>query len=169
MADINVDLIKKIDINITPYSLNIGTIDVNTISKIESRTIDIKTRPSRISMEIIPQSDNPNNKIDVVISKSNLKGDAGEGVPTGGAENQILAKKSSADYDTQWVDNVSSQPEDGTIIRDSNGLISAIALETNIVSIIRDPNGLISGINNVVGADYIFTRTDGRISSWEVV
>ena len=32
------------------------------------------------------------------------KGDAGSGIATGGIENQILAKKSSSDYDTKWVD-----------------------------------------------------------------
>ena len=174
MADINVDLIRKIDISVKPYSLNIGTIDVSTVSnKIESKTIDIKTQPSRISMSIIPLSEDSSGKIDVVISKSNLKGDKGEGVPTGGTENQILAKKSSTNYDTYWIDNTGGYnppaPEDGSIIRDANGLISSIVLETNIVSIIRDVNGLISGIDNLVGGDYIFNRTNGRISSWEVV
>ena len=32
-----------------------------------------------------------------------VKGAAGEGVPTGGADTQILAKASAADYDTEWV------------------------------------------------------------------
>jgi hypothetical protein len=32
-----------------------------------------------------------------------VKGDTGAGVQTGGATNQILAKASSADFDTQWV------------------------------------------------------------------
>lgn len=31
----------------------------------------------------------------------------GVGVPTGGAEGQILIKKSTTDYDTQWVDSIS--------------------------------------------------------------
>ena len=33
------------------------------------------------------------------------QGPAGQGVPTGGSANQILAKKSGTDYDTEWVDN----------------------------------------------------------------
>lgn len=31
------------------------------------------------------------------------KGDPGEGVPTGGTTGQVLAKKTAADYDTEWV------------------------------------------------------------------
>jgi hypothetical protein len=133
----------------------------------------IETKPSRIQMEIIPHSDDSSRKIDVVISKSNLKGDAGVGVPSGGASNQILAKKSSLDYDTHWINNdgsyAPSAPESGFITRDSNGLIASIQLETNVVSIIRDVDDLISGVNNVIGANYVFNRINGRISSWEVV
>lgn len=33
------------------------------------------------------------------------QGAAGQGVPAGGTTDQILAKISGADYDTQWVDN----------------------------------------------------------------
>lgn len=32
-------------------------------------------------------------------------GAAGQGVPTGGTTNQILAKASNTNFDTQWVDN----------------------------------------------------------------
>ena len=32
------------------------------------------------------------------------KGDPGEGVPSGGTTGQVLAKKTNADYDTEWVD-----------------------------------------------------------------
>lgn len=31
-------------------------------------------------------------------------GKAGVGVPSGGAEGQMLVKKSDADYDTEWID-----------------------------------------------------------------
>lgn len=33
----------------------------------------------------------------------NLKGDSGQGVPTGGTEGQVLAKRSGTNYDTEWV------------------------------------------------------------------
>ena len=33
----------------------------------------------------------------------NLKGDSGQGVPTGGTTGQVLAKASGTDYDTEWV------------------------------------------------------------------
>ena len=168
--DIDVDLINKIQLTITPISSKFGTIDIKTVS---NKTINIETKPSRIQMEIVPHSEDSSRKIDVVISKSNLKGDAGVGVPTGGTSNQILAKKSSLDYDTHWINNdgsyTPSVPENGSIIRDSNGLITSIQLETNVVSIIRDTDGLISGVNNMIGADYVFNRINGRISSWEVV
>ncbi len=38
------------------------------------------------------------------VGAQGLKGDAGEGVPTGGADGQVLTKQSSTDYDTAWED-----------------------------------------------------------------
>jgi len=43
-------------------------------------------------------------------------GKDGEGIPTGGAAGQVLAKKSASDYDTQWVD----PPEGGSAITSPN-------------------------------------------------
>ncbi len=37
--------------------------------------------------------------------KPGKEGVAGKGFPVGGLANQILAKKSDADYDTEWIDN----------------------------------------------------------------
>lgn len=37
--------------------------------------------------------------------KPGKEGAAGKGFPVGGLANQILAKKSDADYDTEWIDN----------------------------------------------------------------
>ena len=37
--------------------------------------------------------------------KPGKEGPAGKGFPVGGLANQILAKKSDADYDTEWIDN----------------------------------------------------------------
>ena len=34
----------------------------------------------------------------------NIKGEDGEGVPTGGTQGQVLAKASGTDYDTEWID-----------------------------------------------------------------
>ena len=34
--------------------------------------------------------------------KEIMKGDPGEGVPSGGTTGQYLRKKSNADYDTEW-------------------------------------------------------------------
>ncbi len=42
------------------------------------------------------------NQISNVVEIS-YPGIAGKGVPTGGNTGQVLAKKSNADYDTQWV------------------------------------------------------------------
>ena len=38
--------------------------------------------------------------------KPGKEGPAGKGFPVGGLTNQILAKKSDADYDTEWIDNI---------------------------------------------------------------
>lgn len=42
----------------------------------------------------------------VLANSTGDQGPAGEGVPTGGSANQILAKASGADYDTTWIDAV---------------------------------------------------------------
>lgn len=36
------------------------------------------------------------------------KGDPGGGVPAGGTMGQVLAKKTAADYETEWIDSVAS-------------------------------------------------------------
>ena len=41
---------------------------------------------------------------EVVLESSSAPGPAGAGVPTGGDTDQVLAKASSTDYDTEWVD-----------------------------------------------------------------
>lgn len=40
-----------------------------------------------------------------------LKGDTGEGVPTGGTTGQILAKVSNTDFDDEWIDNTGGSPD----------------------------------------------------------
>ena len=42
-----------------------------------------------------------------ITASSMTKGDPGVGVPTGGTTGEVLAKKSGADYDTEWVDDSS--------------------------------------------------------------
>ena len=42
-----------------------------------------------------------------ITASSMAKGDPGVGVPTGGSTGEVLAKKSGADYDTEWVDDSS--------------------------------------------------------------
>ena len=43
------------------------------------------------------------------------KGDPGEGVPSGGTTGQVLAKKTNADYDTEWVDQTGGGGGGGVI------------------------------------------------------
>lgn len=45
---------------------------------------------------------------EILDSSGAVAGPAGPGVPTGGAAGQLLAKRSSGDYDTEWVDAPSS-------------------------------------------------------------
>lgn len=51
------------------------------------------------------------------------KGDDGEGVPTGGSAGQMLVKKSSADYDTEWV--TPDQVDTDAIISEAKGYTDA--------------------------------------------
>ena len=45
-------------------------------------------------------------QMEVILEKyKGEKGDPGEGFPEGGTTGQVLAKKSDADYDTEWVDS----------------------------------------------------------------
>lgn len=71
------------------------------------------TTPALINMKKSILCDNPihidppedvYNQILELIREGAIKGDPGEGVAEGGRAGQILAKKSNADYDTEWVD-----------------------------------------------------------------
>ena len=170
MTNVTIQVIKKLDITITPIKVNIGTLSVTPIAK-QSNSINIITEPSRMSISIAPAIDTTPKKI--IINISSLKGNRSYGVPVGGVKNQVLAKKSNTDYDAYWVDNtgwyIPPDQEDGEIIRDVQGLISSINIGDQVVSIIRDTNNRISRVNNSIGSSYIFNRTNGRISSWEVV
>ena len=70
-----------------------------------------------------------------------IKGDAGQGVPTGGTSGQFLAKNSSSDYDMSWVNPpagafnpfpvekiyINSQLTSGAYYIDKNGNQTAIS------------------------------------------
>lgn len=46
--------------------------------------------------------------VNVNVSDVGIRGIDGVGVPSGGASNMVLTKKSGTDYDTQWVDTLES-------------------------------------------------------------
>lgn len=93
-------------------------------------------------------------------------GATGEGIPVGGVTGQILAKTSSANYDTQWVDSVSytvgEQAMGGIVFWvDSTGQHGLIASTNNNVSSVdwgeasttlAQSNGLFAGKNNTAVA-----------------
>jgi len=58
--------------------------------------------------------------------RDGVDGAPGEGVPAGGTTGQILAKKSTADYDTEWVD-----PQEGAAgVSSFNGRTGAVVSQT---------------------------------------
>lgn len=72
--------------------------------------ITIKRKTNRITVKKVKPTIKVYGK-----SKRGLKGDTGEGVPTGGAPNQVLIKTGSADFATGWGDQLGAnalQPGD---------------------------------------------------------
>lgn len=59
------------------------------------------------------------------------KGDTGEGVPTGGNTGQVLAKSSSTDFDTEWVD----QSGGGGAVDSVNGQTGVVVLDKSDVGL----------------------------------
>jgi hypothetical protein len=66
-------------------------------------------------------------------------GPTGQGVPTGGTESQILAKKTSTDYDTQWINNYAEELY--YLVRNNTG--SPILKGTVLAAYDAEPSGRI--------------------------
>jgi collagen type VII alpha len=66
-------------------------------------------------------------------------GPTGQGVPTGGTEGQILAKKTSTDYDTQWINNYAEELY--YLVRNNTG--SPILKGTVLAAYDAEPSGRI--------------------------
>ncbi len=89
------------------------------------------------------------------------QGAAGQGVPVGGTTNQILAKSSNSDYDTNWVD-----PSGGGGAVDSvNGQVGVVILDASDVG--ADPSGAASTAQSNAEAytDLETTRAQGAEST----
>ena len=72
------------------------------------------------------------------------KGDAGIGIPDGGSQGQVLTKKSSTDYDTEWQDAsggaVTDVTANGASLLDENGVAEIPLAGENVAGIVR-PSG----------------------------
>ena len=76
-----------IDISVIEQIIEIGT----------DRELVIITDNKPLNIEVIEQV--------IQVELCGQPGRTGKGVPEGGSPGQILAKKSSTDYDTEWVEN----------------------------------------------------------------
>ncbi len=110
---------------------------------------------------------------DAEIKSRNLKGDKGdpgppgEGIVAGGTAGQILAKKSTTDYDTEWVDNTGGISEVFTKepVQGSGTEEDPISIDENALDItILDNDGTPINTNDVGDAvgQFEVTRSFGR-------
>lgn len=127
----------EIDISIPEFNkTTLLLVDINGLDLIETEdyTIDYENRKITLAnpLEVI------GTKVHFICLKTStsqaetydlLKGADGLGVPKGGTTGQILAKKSNADNDTEWVDQIND-----TII---NGVKLAVLQAENPVGHIR--------------------------------
>ena len=60
--------------------------------------------PGKSTYQLWLDNGNSGSLEDYQLTLKGGKGDAGQGVPTGGAAGQLLAKATASDYDSQWVD-----------------------------------------------------------------
>ena len=115
------------------------------------------------------------------------KGDKGEGVPTGGTKGQVLAKKSNADNDTEWVDqtggsaypNVYSTDEqrigtwvDGNPLYRKTFIITSISTGSNYITHNIDNLGDLTNVyGNCLRKDGKWQpaiRTDSTLMDWQI-
>ena len=89
--------------------------------------------------------------------EAGMDGAPGVGVPAGGTTGQVLAKKTGADYDTQWVDDGSGSTTNtltnptNTLTSTVNG-VAATATVVNTVALGVDQNVLTATVNGVSGS-----------------
>ena len=74
-----------------------GFVKINTTTK----TVDT----GEASVNVTGDVDNLNFDFTIPRGKDGAQGPTGPGVATGGTTGQVLAKKSDANYDTEWIDN----------------------------------------------------------------
>ena len=98
-------------------------------------------------------------------------GSVAHGIPEGGSQGQVLAKKSDANYDVEWKNDEtgggSSVPEDTIIHRDINGLITSVEKVSKTVNITRNPDDSIASTNDGIYLKEI-VRVGGMISEINV-
>lgn len=83
------------------------------------------------------------------------QGEPGEGVPSGGAQGQVLKKASNADYDTEWAD------ESGTILS-VNGQTGVVVLDSTDIDHDNEPiSDILGGEQTASGNIVTFTDTTG--------
>lgn len=61
-----------------------------------------------------------------------------------------------------------TEPESGEIIRNPDGTIASVSLESKTVTLLRDENGILSGVDDGNHTWTISRLPDGTIESWEV-
>lgn len=82
-----------------------------------------------------------------VVGPQGPSGAAGVGVPTGGITGYILAKKTSADYDTQWIFNsggggdLSSPPPIGDVTPNTGAFTSLSAVDVTVTNLLTVGSG----------------------------
>ena len=93
-----------------------------------------------------------------------MDGEDGQGVPMGGTTGQILAKKTDANYDTDWVNAPSSPVQDvtvnGTSVLDAQGVAVIPNASTTVFGAVRIGSGLYVGNN---GTLYVNPASDAQI------
>lgn len=98
-------------------------------------------------------------------------GSVTHGIPEGGSQGQVLAKKTGANYDVEWKNDEtgggSSVPEDTIIHRDINGLITSVEKVSKTVNITRNPDDSIASTNDGIYLKEI-VRVGGMISEINV-
>lgn len=86
--------------------------------------------------------------------KDGAQGPAGPGVPTGGATGQVLAKKTAADYDAEWID----PPEGGGTFTETDPTVPDWAKQPNKPTYTAQEVGAIS--SGAVAAVQVLTEVE---------
>ena len=97
------------------------------------------------------------------VNLGHVRGEDGQGVPTGGTTGQYLIKSSGTDFDTEWSSlGQVTQLADGLMTAQDKTKLDGMANTENAVAIVVNGN---TAPKNLASGDYLFIKNHGTLAN----